>query len=99
MNPTSFQKLENLAGYKIPTIDNPFWDELFEPEINNELVELIGVLLGDGGISRKDIVITVHSEAKEYIEKLVIMVKNVFNYDVKFHKRKNKNVINLKIHF
>jgi hypothetical protein len=98
MNIESFNKLQKLVGYQIPTISNPFWEESFDVELNIELAELIGILLGDGGISRKVIVISIHSKATEYIEWVRKLVKSVFKYDVRFHKRKNKNVIDLKIH-
>lgn len=98
MNVESFNKLQELIGYQIPTISNPFWEESFVPDRNIELAELIGILLGDGGISRKVIVISIHSKAKQYIERVRKLVKSVFKYEVKFHKRKNKDVIDLKIH-
>ncbi|MFX1507380.1 MAG: LAGLIDADG family homing endonuclease [Promethearchaeota archaeon] len=98
INIESFKKLQELVGYQIPTISNPFWEERFDFDLNNETAELIGILLGDGGISRKVITISIHSQAKEYIEWVRKLVKSVFKYDVKFHKRKNKKVIDLKIH-
>ena len=98
MNIESFKKLQRLVDYQIPTISNPFWEEKFDLDLNIELAELIGILLGDGGISRKVIVISINSQAKDYIEKVRKLVKSVLKYDVKFHKRKNKNVIDLKIH-
>lgn len=98
MNLESFNKLQELVGYKIPNVSNPLWEESFDLDLSNELAELVGILLGDGGISRKVIVISIHSQAKEFIERVRKLVKSVFKYDVKFHKRKNKNVIDLKIH-
>ena len=98
MNIKSFNKLQELVDYEIPTILNPFWKERFDLDLNNELAELVGILLGDGGISRKVIVISIHSEAKEYIDRVKKLVKSVFKYDIRFHRRKNKNVIDLKVH-
>lgn len=98
MNLESFNELQKLVGYQIPTISNPFWEESFMPDINNELAELIGILLGDGGISRKVIVISIQSKAKGYIERVRKLVKSVLKYELRFHKRKNKEVVDLKIH-
>lgn len=98
MKVESFNKLQELVGYQIPTIRNPFWEDNFSPEVNCELAELIGILLGDGGISRKVIDISIHSKAKDYIDRVKKLVKSVLKYEVKFHKRKNKEVIDLKIY-
>lgn len=98
MNWKSFSKLQLLVGYEIPTIPNPFKDDKKNLKKNDELAELIGIILGDGGITDRSVVISIHSDAEDYIQRITSLVQKVLNYSPKFHKRKDKNVIDLKIH-
>lgn len=98
MNIESFAKLQQLVGYLIPTIPNPFRVEQVVLKKDENLAEMIGIILGDGSIARKVVLISIHSKATEYIKKVSSLVKTVFNYDPKFHKRKNKDIFEVKIH-
>lgn len=98
MNLQSFNKLQQIFGFNIPTIPNPFFKMQVTLEKDVKLAELIGIILGDGGISRKHIAISIHSKSKGYIGKVSDLIESVFAYKPKFHKRKNKDVIDLKIH-
>lgn len=98
MNIGSFTKLQQLVDHDIPTIPNPFGKEHVVLEKNEKMAEMIGIILGDGNIARKGVLISIHSKATDYIEKVSLLVKNVFKYDPKFHKRKNSNIVEVKIH-
>ncbi|PWI49262.1 hypothetical protein CEE45_02660 [Candidatus Heimdallarchaeota archaeon B3_Heim] len=93
-----FAKLQEILEYQIPTIPNPHGIKPKFLEKNEKLAELIGIILGDGGMSKNSIVISIHSENKEYIRKVTILINDVFSYAPKYHKRKNKNVIDVKVH-
>ncbi|MHA2248621.1 MAG: LAGLIDADG family homing endonuclease [Candidatus Hodarchaeales archaeon] len=98
MNLESFTRLQQLVDFSIPTIPNPYWNEQIVLKKDENLAEMIGIILGDGNIDRKVILISFHSEATEYIDKVSLLVKTVFKYDPKFHRRKKKNIIEIKIH-
>lgn len=50
-----------------------------KPQRSSELAEFIGIILGDGGISRYQITITLNSETdKEYIDFVATFVENLF---------------------
>ncbi|MHA2306017.1 MAG: LAGLIDADG family homing endonuclease [Candidatus Hodarchaeales archaeon] len=98
MNMESFTRLQQLVDNPIPSIPNPFWKEHVVLEKDEKLAEMIGIILGDGSIARKVVLISIHSKATEYIEKVSSLVKSVFKYDPKFHKRKKKKIIEVKIH-
>jgi DNA-binding transcriptional regulator WhiA len=98
MDKKSFTRLQELVDFPISTIPNPFWREQVVLEKNEKLAEIIGIILGDGSIARKVVLISIHSKAVEYVEKVTSLIKTVFKYDPKFHKRKNKDIIEVKIH-
>ncbi|MHA1977376.1 MAG: LAGLIDADG family homing endonuclease [Candidatus Hodarchaeales archaeon] len=93
-----FDKLQEVLEYEIPTIPNPNGIKTQFLEKNDALAELIGIILGDGGMSKNSIVVSIHSENKEYIRKVSNLIKEVFSYSPKYHKRKNKKVIDVKVH-
>jgi intein/homing endonuclease len=98
MNIESFTRLQQLVDFPIPTIPNLFWKEQVVLEKDEKLAEMIGIILGDGSIARKVVLISIHAKATEYIEKVSSLIKAVFKYDLKFHKRKNKDIVEVKIH-
>jgi len=61
-----------------------------------ELAEFIGIMLGDGGITKEQIAITLNSEADcEYIDVVKSLGKSLFGSEPKFRFRKNCKAIDL----
>lgn len=57
---------------------------------SEDLAEFVGILLGDGGITRNQIAITVNSEAdREYVPFICNLGKKLFGEEPKYYKRKN----------
>ncbi len=102
----SFLKLEMLLGYSIPTILYPFSEAKsntdyrlkIPSELNLDLIEFIGILLGDGHISKYTIDISLSTENPKYITYVSKLIKELFDYDVKSYKPKHKKLIHLRIH-
>ena len=68
------------------------------PSKSMELAELIGILLGDGYISKYQISITLNSIAdKKYVPSVIMLIDNLFpSVGIKQIKRKNENAIDIK---
>ena len=102
----NFQKLEILVGYHITTIPYPFSEakshtdyKLKIPhESNLDFIEFIGILLGDGHLSKYTIDISLSNENPKYITYVSKLIKKLFDYDVKLYKPKHKELIHLRIH-
>lgn len=70
--------------------------EVFLPLFSSELAEFIGIVLGDGGIQKRQVVITLHKEddkkyscyVKELVEKLFLFTPSVIG-------RRDENIINV----
>lgn len=68
------------------------------PEKSEDLVEFIGIMLGDGGITRKQISITLHSEDdREYFQFVFGLVKKLFKVEPGVYKRKDSRTICLQV--
>lgn len=61
------------------------------PRVRNaDLAEFIGILLGDGGITREQACITLNSEEdKEYLWYVLRLITELFHFSASFFKRKN----------
>lgn len=54
-----------------------------KPNFSKDLAEFVGIVLGDGGITQRQVVITLHSkDDKEYGEFVVNLIKRLFNVPV-----------------
>ncbi|MFX0182816.1 MAG: LAGLIDADG family homing endonuclease [Candidatus Hodarchaeota archaeon] len=102
----SFQKLETLVGYSITTIPYPFskaksntdFKLKIPHESNLDFIEFIGILLGDGHLSKYTIDISLSNENPKYITYVSKLIKKLFDYDVKSYKPKHKKLIHFRIH-
>jgi len=63
-----------------------------KPNFSEKLAEFVGIILGDGGISKSQITITLHSENdKEYSRFVVNLIKKLFNvYIGTCHRKDSK---------
>jgi len=67
-----------------------------EPIFSEELAEFTGIVLGDGGISKYQITITLHDkEDKQYSIFVAALIKKLFNVPVGICHRKNNSTIGL----
>lgn len=68
------------------------------PEFSKQLAEFVGIMLGDGGISDYQIMVTLNSQnEKEYASFISTLIKNLFRVPVTIHYRKNEFTLNLVI--
>jgi len=69
-----------------------------KPDFSEELAEFVGIMLGDGGISRSQVTITFHSEDdKEYSKFVVNLIKKLFNVYVGTCYRKDSKAISYNV--
>lgn len=68
-----------------------------KPKKNRDLAEFVGIVLGDGGITKRQITITLHQkDDKEYIKYIIELIKKLFKVNASLYDKKNcaaKNVI------
>ncbi len=66
-----------------------------KPRFSGNLAEFVGIILGDGGISEYQVVITLHRrDDREYSEFVVSLIKELFNVHVGIYYRKNDLSVN-----
>lgn len=69
-----------------------------KPDLSEKLAEFVGIILGDGGISRSQVTITLHSENdKEYSKFVVNLIKKLFNVYIGTCYRKDSKAINYNV--
>lgn len=67
-------------------------------DFSEELAEFVGIILGDGGITKSQVTITLHSEDdKEYSDFVVNLIKKLFNVYVGVCRRKNCKAVSYNI--
>ncbi|MFQ6049889.1 MAG: helix-turn-helix domain-containing protein [Candidatus Paceibacterales bacterium] len=67
-----------------------------KPRKSKELAEFVGIVIGDGGITKRQIIITVHQEDdKEYSKFVATLIKNLFNVPVGISYRKKYLAVSL----
>ncbi len=65
-----------------------------KPAYSNKLAEFVGIVLGDGGITKYQLFITLNSEAdQKYIPYVSNLISNLFKMKASLYKRKNKKAI------
>lgn len=70
--------------------------DIRKPSYSEYLAEFVGILLGNGGISEYQIIVTLHAqEEKEYAEFVHSLIKDLFNVSVKIFYRQKYSVVNL----
>jgi len=69
-----------------------------KPHFSKELAEFVGIIIGDGGITKNQVTITLNSkDDKEYIKFVIALIKKLFNVHIGTHYRKKYQVVNLNI--
>lgn len=64
--------------------------EIFFPRKSIKLAEFVGIMMGDGGVSKYHITITLNSKTdKEYSVFVCELIKDLFHIEAKTHKRKD----------
>lgn len=67
-----------------------------KPAFSKELAEFVGIVLGDGGISQRQVAITLHSlDDKEYSKFVISLIKKLFHVPVGIHHNKGSLSIDL----
>lgn len=81
----------NLNKYFIPK-------EVFIPRKNNQLAEFVGILIGDGGISKRQVTVTLNYKTdKLYSVFVTNLIRSLFRIRPGIYFRKNESVINIVI--
>ena len=66
-----------------------------KPKRSEGLAEFVGIVLGDGGISQRQVTITLHyKDDKEYSKFVVNLIKRLFDVPVGIYFRKKDSVVN-----
>jgi len=69
-----------------------------EPNLSSDLAEFVGIMLGDGGLSKYQAYITLHSrDDKEYGKFVSDLIKKLFNVPIHFFYRKKDSTLRLVI--
>ncbi len=64
--------------------------EIFFPRKSIKLAEFVGIMMGDGGVSKYHISVTLNSETdKEYAIFVCALIKDLFHLEPKIYKRKD----------
>ncbi len=65
------------------------------PRKNQLLAEFVGIMLGDGGISKYHTTITLYSKEKQYISFVSKVINKLFNLKPKIYKLKYANAVDI----
>jgi len=69
-----------------------------KPGLSQTLAEFAGIVLGDGGVTKNQVTITLHSkDDKEYGDFVVNLIKKLFNVYVGIYRRKKCKAINYNV--
>ncbi len=69
------------------------------PNYSEDLAEFIGIMLGDGGISKNDISITLgYSTDKEYVPYITRLIQSIFKSKVGLYRPPNQDVIRIRFY-
>lgn len=109
LNLESLTKLEQIYGKKIDNLAIYTKGERISRslqgleiegdfEINVNLAEIFGIILGDGGLSEKTLAIYCNSNNMDYFNYVYHILSNHFVWDIKKYFRKTSNAAELKIH-
>lgn len=68
------------------------------PKFSKELAEFVGIILGDGSITRYQVVITLHSEDdKEYSQFVINLIKKLFSVPIGVYYDKNFKAVDITV--
>lgn len=69
-----------------------------KPDFSNDLSEFVGIMLGDGGLSKYQACVTLHSyDDKEYSKFVINLIEKLFNVPVRLFYRKEDSTLRLVI--
>ncbi len=72
--------------------------EISGPKKSVELAEFVGIIMGDGGITQRQVTVTLNYKTdKEYITFVKNLIKKLFWLEPALYKRKNQSIINIVI--
>jgi transcriptional regulator with XRE-family HTH domain len=67
-----------------------------KPNFSEELAEFTGIILGDGGITQRQVTITLHSkDDREYSKFVIKLIKKLFDVPIGIYRDKNYSAVNL----
>lgn len=66
-----------------------------KPRFSKELAEFVGIALGDGGIARYQVYVTLHDDEERYSKFVFSLIKKLFNVPVNIFYRKEDSTIRL----
>jgi len=86
---------EKIGKYKKHPIINVV-KSIKKPNFSKELAEFVGIVLGDGGITKNQVTITLHfKDDKEYSKFVIKLIKKLFKVPVSIYCDKKDSVIDL----
>jgi hypothetical protein len=69
-----------------------------KPKCSDDLAEFVGILLGDGGMTKNQMTITLHyMDDMEYADYVIKLIKRNFDLVASKHKKNGCNVFNIRI--
>jgi hypothetical protein len=79
----------NLAGYFVPK-------DISKPKKDIKLAEFVGIMIGDGGITEKQVTVTLnYITDKEYINFVSNLFKKLFTVEPALYKREKESIVNI----
>ena len=79
----------NKKGKYVSSIKNQPLD-FHAPKLSSELAEFVGIMLGDGGVSKYQLTVTLHRhDDREYGEFVNALIKNLFHVDTSIVRNKH----------
>lgn len=69
---------------------------IFHPKPSQQLAEFVGILLGDGGISQRQVTVSLNSETEqEYIQFVVSLIKKLFHVPVSIYPDRQYKAVDI----
>lgn len=69
-----------------------------KPEKSKNLSEFVGIMIGDGGVAKYHIAITISSKEKQYLVYIKKLIVKLFNVAPKVYKKKEAEAIEVVLH-
>lgn len=93
---SSFKILEKLYGEPLSFSESKGY-QVFELERTNNLAEFIGIVLGDGNISSRQITIALNSFHPWYVNYVVDLCNNLFHFPASVNRKSKENVVYIRL--
>ncbi len=72
--------------------------QIHRPRKDKKLAEFVGIMLGDGGIAKNHITITLSNKEWNYIEYIKSLIYQLFEVESKVYKKKNAEAVEIVVH-